>query len=371
MPDKFRVTLCIDALGHEMGGIGRYTRELMKHLPEQDNIAAIRYFAEGRLIDDPARWSNGERVNSKFALRRATQSWLTRKAMRSSVVHAPNYFLPRNARIGVVTIHDLSVFRYPETHPVERVRQFEELFRDSLKRACRIITDTQTVRDELIEDFNVPGDAVSAVPLGVSSRFRPDHDALAATLQKWGLLQEGYGLCVSALEPRKKISELLNAWGRIDKELRGKYPLVLAGGGGWMNDEIHQQVRSAVNAGWLRHLGHVDDADLPRLYAGAALFVYPSTYEGFGLPPIEAMASGVPVIVANRSCLPEVCGDAARYVDPDNDDEFLTGIVEALSDEVWRAGTIQRGLERAALYTWDKCAAGTAAVYAQAFRQSN
>ena len=134
-----------------------------------------------------------------------------------------------------------------------------------------------------------------------------------------------------------------------------------------MNERIHDELIAAREEGWLRHLGHVDEVDLPRLYAGAALFVYPSAYEGFGLPPVEAMASGVPVIVSNRSCLPEVCGEAARYVDPDNDNEFLSAIAEGLDNEQWRAEAICRGLHRAKQFTWDRCTEDTVAVYRRVF----
>ena len=130
-----------------------------------------------------------------------------------------------------------------------------------------------------------------------------------------------------------------------------------------MNQQIHDQVDLGVAEGWLRHLGHVEERQLPALYAGAKLFVYPSLYEGFGLPPIEAMASGVPVIVSDRSCLPEVCGSAARFVDPDNDNQFLNAIRFGLEDDQWREGAVRRGLERAACYTWDRCIEDTVKVY--------
>jgi alpha-1,3-rhamnosyl/mannosyltransferase len=115
--------------------------------------------------------------------------------------------------------------------------------------------------------------------------------------------------------------------------------------------------------GWLRHLGFVDEERLPILYAGARLFIYPSIYEGFGLPPLEAMASGTPVIVASRSCLPEVCGDAAGYIDPENPDQMLACLMHGLTDENWQLAASQRGLARANEFSWDRCIEGTLAVY--------
>jgi alpha-1,3-rhamnosyl/mannosyltransferase len=115
--------------------------------------------------------------------------------------------------------------------------------------------------------------------------------------------------------------------------------------------------------GWLHHIGFVGEEDLPSLYAGAGLFIYPSIYEGFGLPPLEAMASGVPVIVAARSCLPEVCGPAALYMDPDDDDDFLAALTRGLEDETWRAQAISAGLARAASFSWKRCMEDTVEAY--------
>jgi len=364
MREGLGITLCVDALEHELGGIGRYTWELSQRLPKRHEISSVRYFVRNRLIDDPARLLRGERIYPGRGLRRAGRAWIAGLALRSSVVHAPNYFLPRRAATGIITVHDLSVFRFPETHPSERIRQFERQFEDSMTRAVHVITDTETVRRELIDTFGVSDKRVTAVALGVSDRFRPSGKVpRGKSFAKWGIEPGRYGLCVSALEPRKKVAELLVAWRRLPLRLRDRYPLVLAGGAGWRNDKIREQVNAGELEGWVRHLGHIDDVDLPQLYSQAALFVYPSIYEGFGLPPLEAMASGVPIVVANRSCLPEVCGDVPLYVDPDNDNEFLSTLEEALESNEWRAEAIRRGLERASRFTWNRCIEDTVAVY--------
>jgi alpha-1,3-rhamnosyl/mannosyltransferase len=194
---------------------------------------------------------------------------------------------------------------------------------------------------------------------------------LSSALASCGLKAGGYGLSVAAFEPRKKIAELIAAWGRLPRAVRSRYPLVLAGAAGWENEVLHEQIASAERNGWLKHLGFVDESLLPALYAGARLFVYPSVYEGFGLPPVEAMASGTPVIVSNRSCLPEVCGDAAHFIDPDDVDAFTVAIDEGLSDERWQAEKISRGLERARIYNWGSCVSDTVAVYRKAWALLN
>ena len=360
-----RVSLCVDALSAEPGGIGRYTWELCKGLPNREEISELHYFARGRSINDPALLFRDAELPRRGRFPRMLDRWKTRRILASTLVHGPNYFLPDAAELGVITVHDLSVFHFPETHPADRVEQFERLFLKSLGRATHIITDTETIRRELIDMFGVRPETVTAVPLGVSDRFRPlrDENEGSAILSRYGLASGRYGLCVSTLEPRKKISELLLAWEQLPKRTREQFPLVLAGGTGWQNDRLLAHIDRAAGEGWLRCLGFVDEEDLPALYSGAALFIYPSSYEGFGLPPVEAMASGVPVIVSDRSCLPEVCGEAARYVDPDDVAAFSMAIRECLSDEKWRTRSIERGLARAAEFTWSRCIDDTVAVY--------
>jgi alpha-1,3-rhamnosyl/mannosyltransferase len=313
------------------------------------------------LLDDPSALLRGDAPGSK---RGRVRRWLGARKLRSSLVHSPNYFLPDFCEAGVITVHDLSVFRYPETHPADRVAAFGRDFHSSLSRASHIITDTHTVRSELIDDYGVAPDRVTAIHLGVDPSFRPrTSDVPAAALRKWGLNAGGYGLCVSTLEPRKNIAELLVAWRALPRELRDRFPLVLCGGAGWRNDALHELVRVGVAENWLRFLGFVEEEVLPQLYAGAALFIYPSNYEGFGLPPLEAMASGAPVMVANRSCLPEVCGAAARYFDPSDAAGFGAAVEANLLDHEWRAAAADAGIERARHFTWQRCVDRTVDVY--------
>jgi glycosyltransferase involved in cell wall biosynthesis len=362
-----RVTLCVDALEPQPGGIGRYTLELCKGLAEQESVSKLFFFARNCLLDNPDGPSRGQGVRQAGGVIGAYRAWQTSRTLRSTLVHGTNYFLPRAADTGIITVHDLSVFKYPETHPSTRVQAFERLFSSSVERATQIITDTETVRRELIEGFAVRAESVTVVPLGVGRRFKP-HDTAELTplLDQWGLTADRYGLCVSTLEPRKKVAELIAAWRQLPRRLRDTIPLVLAGGPGWRNDKLHSDILDAASEGWLKHLGFVHEAHLPKLYAGARLFIYPSVYEGFGLPPIEAMASGTPVVVANRSCLPEVCGDAVSYVDPDNITDFAFVLECSLSDVNWRSEALKNGLLRAREFTWERCVAETTAVYGRA-----
>lgn len=354
-----RVTLCVDALAPNPGGIGRYTSQLCQGLAQHPDID-VRYYGRRQFIEDPgALLQSGQLPRRRF---RRLGSWRDRRTLRNGLFHGTNYFLPPDVE-GIITVHDLSVFKYPDTHPMERIRAFDRDFRNSLARARHIITDTETVRAELIADLGVDAGLVTAIHLGVDDRFSPQPVESVHILSRLGLQAKGYGLCVSTLEPRKKIAELVTAWRNLPLPLRSQYPLVLAGGAGWLNDSVRMEIERGVAEGWLRHLGFVDEDILPALYSGARLFVYPSIYEGFGLPPLEAMASGTPVIVSARSCMPEVCGDAARYIDPEDPDDIRAAIAQCLVDESWRGEAAKRGLLQASKYGWDRCVDETVAVY--------
>ncbi|MDI1297048.1 MAG: glycosyltransferase family 1 protein, partial [bacterium] len=182
---------------------------------------------------------------------------------------------------------------------------------------------------------------------------------------RYALRPQGYALCVSTVEPRKRIAELLHAWERLPLSVRQRWPLMVTGGNGWLSDTVQESMEKGARAGWVRYLGFVPDEDLPLLYAGAALFVYPSVYEGFGLPPVEAMASGVPVVVANASCMPEVTGGAAMLVSPENVEDFTQRLEQSLVDTAWRDRARNAGLAVAGGYSWDRCARETVALYHQ------
>lgn len=266
----------------------------------------------------------------------------------------------------MATVHDLSVFKYPETHPIERIRHFERDFKTSMARASHLITDSEATRGEVMEFLGWPAEKITAVHLGVSPQFAPASEIeLEPCLSRYGLGFKRYALCVSTLEPRKKIVNLLQAYEGLPAAVREQYPLVLVGGAGWLSEALHATIDRLEAQGWLRYLGFVPEADLPALYAGAQAFVYPSIYEGFGLPVLEAMASGVPVVTSIFTSLPEVTQGAARLVDPDDIDALTSGIHASLCDEAWRATAIETGLAKARNFTWSRCVEQTIDVYRQ------
>lgn len=372
-----RVALAVDALSPELTGIGRYCWELATRLPSVEGCDAVSYYRDTQPVADPTellrpapppaprKTGLGPAIaRTRRKLGRAFARKPRPSLVGIDVFHAPNFFLPAWVEAGIATVHDLSVLRYPETHPIERVRMFERRFARSLARSTHIITDTQTVRDEVIAHFGLAPERVTAVPLGIAEHFRPmpkgNRDPVLAAL---GLPTTGYGLSISTLEPRKRIAELLAAWERLPVVLRQTTPLVIAGAAGWRNAALHETIARGAAEGWVIPLGFVAEEHLPALYSGASLFVYPSRYEGFGLPPLEAMACGVPVIVANASCLPEVTRGAAMLVEPDDLVAFGESIAMGLEDHAWRNAAKVRGVEVSSGYGWDVCAQATFSVY--------
>jgi alpha-1,3-rhamnosyl/mannosyltransferase len=369
-----KVILSVEALEPVLSGIGRYTWELASRLPMSLDARDVRFYRNGLWIDDPAallRHAQSPAKKMAWRLPRSIRRWFNPIQLefncQGQVFHGPNYFIPACADIGIVTVHDLSVFKFPETHPEARIRHFEREFQSSMDRAVHLITDCESMRKEVMDFLGWPADKITAVPLGVSGDFAvKEASEIDARLKNYGLESGAYVLCVSTLEPRKKIDALLAAYRLLPRAVRELNPLVLVGPTGWLNEQLHQQIKQAEQEGWLRYHGFVNQPDLPYLFAGAKLFIYPSIYEGFGLPVLEAMASGVPVVASNSSTLAEVTQGMALLADPDDHEALKIVFFKALTDEVWRSSARIGGLRIASDLTWDRCVAATIDVYRQA-----
>lgn len=360
-----QVSLSVDALSPNLSGIGRYCWELVRGLDADARVDCVRYFIRGNWVSDPSKLVEPEyEIQRKGRWRDAVDLWLNHRRFCDSVVHSPNYFLPDWAERGIATVHDLSVFKFPETHPAERIKAFELGFADTIARAGMILTDCEWVRREVIEYTGIAAHRVAAVPLGVGPEFRPHRaDELNAFASQHGLSAGAYGLCVSTLEPRKRIGRLIAAWRSLSPRLRCRHPLVIAGGSGWCNEDLMAEIERAQAEGWLHYLGYVGEAELPLLFAGARVFAYPSQYEGFGFPPLEAMASGVPTIVAAGTCLEETAGPAAVMTDPDDVVRFSQVIEQLLTDDQAHARLSSAGIQHTSQYGWQRCIAGTVDAY--------
>lgn len=373
-----KIILAVNAIKPPLTGIGRYTWELANRIPSLPGIESVRFFSEGSWVKDIG--ARLDQSPTKIAIRQrllrspmavAAYRWLSPllqrhrlRALTDHLYHGTNFCLPPCAGPAIATIHDLSIFRCPQFHPPERVAFMQKEIPIALSRANFLITDSEFIRQEIIEFFNWPKDKVRAVPLGFAEEYRPRGiDETVGVLGKFGLAFGGYGLCVATIEPRKNIGALLSAYEALPQVLRNRHPLVLAGAYGWRSEAIHRRIEQGQRQGWLRYLGYVSEADLPLLFSGARGFVYPSLYEGFGLPVLEAMASGLPVLISNRSSLPEVTMGAALIVEAEEVQAITEGIRVLLEDDQWRDVAAKRSLTVAAHYSWDTTARKTVEIY--------
>ena len=389
------VVLSIEAIRPPLAGIGRYAWELASRLPMQAGVDSVRYLSDGFWRELPRFEQNTARPSLPVSATRQPQttklSYKDRLRQQlgrvqafsrlygkilpvitghrlnnvsNGLFHSPNYFVPESQLPSLVTIHDLSVYRYPEWHPKARVVRMHTTIPEAIQRAQLVITDSQATRLEVMQEFGLHDHQVLSVPLGVDEVFHPyPADEIAPILQAFGLCPDGYSLFVSTIEPRKNLGNLLVAYRALPAALRERWPLVLVGGEGWQSEGIHAAIDQAQSEGWLKYFGFVNQEFLPVLYAGCRLFTYPSWYEGFGLPIAEAMASGVPVLTSNCSSMPEVAGGAAMLVEPADVDSIHRGLLQALEDDSWRAAAVTRGLQRAAELNWDACVRNTVAAY--------
>ena len=373
-----RIRLAVNAvpLRSPLTGVGQYIRHLMAAI-EARGDAEIRYFYGthwGRqLIASPV--SAVDRAK-RFVKRTVPRPYVVMRtvqrpvfaagvvAFRPQVYHEPNYVSFPFRGPTVVTVHDLSFVHFPTLQPRDRVEHLERYLAATLADAAHILTDSEAVRQEAIAHFGLDPGRVTAIHLGVDSAFIPRQKMeCTEILARYDLRYGEYVLAVGTLEPRKNLAATIRAFSALPERLRRSAPLVVAGPRGWLSEDIESLIRGAEAAGWLRFLGYVSQADLPIIYAGARLFVYPSRYEGFGLPVIEAMASGVPVITSSVSCLPEVAGTAAELAHPDDEQGLRTRLARLLDDESRRAELRSLGLARAQRFTWQRCAEETVAVY--------
>ena len=239
-----------------------------------------------------------------------------------------------------------------------------------LAEAQRIIADSQATRGDLIALAGADPARIRVVYPGCDARFRPlDRAAARATVAQRFALHEPYVLHVGTLEPRKNLITLLRAFAALRDTTAAGHRLVLVGQRGWLYKPIFAAIDALGLSGHMCIIETAQDEDLPALYAAADLFVYPSLYEGFGLPVLEAMACGTPVVTSNRSALPEVAGDAALLVDPADDRALAESMARALADAALRNSMAERGLARARTFSWRRCARETLAVYEEALAE--
>jgi glycosyltransferase involved in cell wall biosynthesis len=271
----------------------------------------------------------------------------------------------------VVTVYDLTFLRFPDRLPRSRRLYLRLLTGLSCHRARRIMAISQATADDLVALLNVPRERIDLAIPGIEPRFHPLPTAEVEDWRQRRGLPDHYILCVGTLEPRKNLPMLLRAYAALPESDRCAYPLVLAGGRGWMVEEIDRTIAECNLATSAILPGFIADEDLPWWYNAADAFVYPSLFEGWGLPVTEAMACGKPVIVSNVSSLPEAAGSAGLLLPPDDVSAWTEALGRCIRDSKWRAERGERARIESAKFTWEHTAQQTMQSYRQALGQGH
>ncbi len=357
--------------GYRSAGVHQYIYHLLRHLgPDDDGLRYTVLLGEGELPSgvtlpvSRSRWPTG-RASVRVAWEQLLQPGVLRR-IEADLVHGPVFIAPVIASCpAVVTIHDLSFIRFPALfRPANRL-YLTVMARLSARRARRLIAVSAHTAAETTRLLGVPPERIDVVYHGVDPAFRPlPDDEVAAFRRRLGM-PEQFVLFLGTLEPRKNLIRLLEAFARI---CNSKIKLVLAGGKGWLYDELFARVEALGLEDTVIFPGYVKGDDLPLWYNAATMVAYPSLYEGFGLPVLEAQACGTPVLTSNISSLPEAAGDAALMVDPYDVDGLAQGLNRLLTDSLLRRELRERGLAHARQFSWPRTAQETARVYRRALK---
>lgn len=358
-------------------GISRYVRHLYQEMGKIPGTE-INYFDGKRVFKkmpeqaDPLKWAKETAAIWKlpdiivFAIR--ALHWLKFELNLRQVckkhqfdIYHETGFVPAAMSIipMVYTIHDLSLITHKHTHPRERV-WFNDFFQQKrLPYATHIVTVSKFIHDQIIDIMNISPSKISVIPEAAASHFYPRSLEKIQNLRNKLSLPNNYLLFVGSLEPRKNLPLFIKALQHCQVSL----PLVIAGWEGWGDKDWLKSIAGSNLENRIIITGYVDDETLACLYSGASAFVYPSLYEGFGLPILEAMACGCPVICSNAASMPEVAGDAAIQINPMNADDLAKAIDRIATDDVLRRSLIEKGFSRANQFAWRKAAESTYAVF--------
>jgi glycosyltransferase involved in cell wall biosynthesis len=348
-----RVLFDAHQLGRQQTGNETYVREVLGRLGQEPDLEIVAGVEAGESASDRLGAEIRKRRVPRQGLLRLAALTLLARQEQVDVVHAIYFAPPATGRRSVVTIHDISFEKYPEFFSRGALVRDKLLIRASVRSATRVITVSETSKRDIVETYDVSPDRVVAIPNGVSPLYNA-----APTWRAFEGDRPFRILAVGSLEPRKNLTRLVDAVASLTSELRVELRVV--GPDGYKAELIRQRlggVAEATVSGWLA------EDELAEEYRRADVFAYPSLYEGFGLPILEAMASGTPVVASNRGAIPEVAGDAAILVDP-LDVDALSGALRQVALEQSVARRLrERGLERAKQFTWERSASAHAEVY--------
>lgn len=364
--------IAIDARKLHDFGIGTYVRNLIREFARLSDDAEYVVLCspdDREFVHDlsprftpvtvrSANYSVGEQFTVPLALRRT----------KPDLFHAPHYVVsPFTRRPFVVTIHDCIHLRFPQYLPNRRALTYARaMMRMAVRRSERILTVSQASRDDIVQLLGVSADKIEVIPNGIDERLaRPPSEEEIARVRQRFQLQDRFVLYAGNIKPHKNVDRLIEAFSILKQEHPGETKLVIIGDETSKYPILRRLVHRHRLHQHVRFLGFVPDETLAALYRLASVFVFPSLYEGFGLPPLEAMALGTPVVTSNVSSLPEVVGDAALLIDPMDPHAIATAMARLLTDATLRDDLIDRGFKRVQDFSWARSAARTREVYAE------
>ena len=375
-----RIGVDYTAAVRQKAGIGRYARSLIRALARLDHENAYVLLSAGKEQD-------GEPWPANFCLRTLPLTdrhlsilwqklrlplpveWLTG---RLDLFHSPDFVLPpvRRART-VLTIHDLSFLRHPDCSSPALLEYLMSAVPRSVARADLVLADSQSTQRDLIELMGVDAARIRVVYPAVDETFvRSDQAGVAAVRARYQI-DGPYILSLGTLQPRKNYVRLIEAFGMLKETSGIPHRLVIGGGPGWLYEPIYETIERLGLQAEVRMLGYVDEGDLPALYTGADVFAFPTLYEGFGIPVLEAMACGTPVVASNTSSLPEAAGDAALLVSPTDTEAMAEAIGLAIDDADLRAHLVQSGLMQCQRFSWTASARELHSAYMELLHGGN
>lgn len=372
-------------------GIGHYTAQLLRCLrqiapPGQFATFPPSWLAPARTAYDlvcqvgrsmrsrasspiAAARSTGWRANLGNWARQCVRAQLTTHFRHAcarkkyTLYHEPN-FLPLASDLPtVVTVHDLSVLLHPEWHPADRVRDYERHFHRGVSQCEHVLTISEFCRRELIRSLQIAPARVTRTYMGVRPGLRPMRREQVESVLRRLALPMRYLLHVGTIEPRKNLAMLLRAYCALPHAVRERWPLLLVGQWGWNSEGLREYYEAEARHRGVLHLGYVSEVDLPALYNGARALVFPSFYEGFGMPPVEMMACGGAVLASTAEAVVETVGRRAHLIDPADESGWREALARIVRDDDWRRTLCQGTCELARNFTWERCAADTWQVY--------
>lgn len=358
-------------------GVGYYTYHLLKALFRLDNDNQYLLFFNS-LKEKPEAVFRGENLSLvqppvslpnrllHFFWRYLHFPAIERFIGPVEVFHSPNYqLIPTKSAATVITVYDLSFLKFPEVTMLTAKLHYAKKIFEYVRGADSVIVISESTKNDLLELTETTEDKISVIPGACDDKFRPidDGNAIQNVKGKYGI-QGDYILFVGTIEPRKNLARLLRAYHRIRDKL--DVQLLLVGTKGWQDKEIYETYDRLRLSDRVKFLGYIPEEDLPYLYSGALFFIYPSIYEGFGLPPLEAISCGCPVISSHISSLPEVLGEAALYVDPEDENEIAEAILHLHDNAQKRQRLSEVGIAQAKKFSWEESARMTLGVYQKA-----